>query len=86
VIFNFSDHKLKITSTNPDIGESKEDMEIEFSGDPITVMFNPKFFIETLSVISGDKAVVHIVSDEKPCLIEAENDKTYISVIMPMRI
>ena len=86
VIFNFGDHKLKITSTNPDIGESKEDMEIEFSRESINVMFNPKFFIETLGVIRGDKVVIHIVSDEKPCLIEAENDETYLSVIMPMRI
>ena len=86
VIFNFADHKLKITSTNPDIGESREDMEIEFSGDPVTAMFNPKFFTDTLSVISEDKVIIHIVSDEKPCLIEAENDKTYLSIIMPMRI
>lgn len=86
VIFNFADHKLKITSTNPDIGESKEDMEIEFSAEPINVMFNPKFFIETLSVINQEKVILHIVSDERPCLIAAENDETYLSVIMPMRI
>jgi DNA polymerase-3 subunit beta len=86
VIFNFSDDKLVITSTNPDIGESKEDMTIEFSGDPITVMFNPRFFIDSLSVIDDEKVLIEIVNEEKPCLIEGEKDKTYLSVIMPMRI
>ena len=28
----------------------------------------------------------NIVSEEKPCVIEGENDKTYLGVIMPMRI
>ncbi|UCD89182.1 MAG: DNA polymerase III subunit beta, partial [Desulfobacterales bacterium] len=41
VIFSFSDDRLFITTTNPDIGESKEDMTIEFTGDPIEVAFNP---------------------------------------------
>jgi DNA polymerase-3 subunit beta len=86
VIFNFEKNQLVITSTNPDIGESKEDMDIEYSGDPISVMFNPKFFIETLNVIDDDNLIVNIVDEEKPCLIEGEKDKTYLSVIMPMRI
>lgn len=86
VIFNFEKNQLIITSTNPDIGESKEDMDIEYSGDAITVMFNPKFFIETLNVIDDDNVIVNIVDEEKPCLIEGEKDKTYLSVIMPMRI
>ena len=86
VIFNFSDDKLIITSTNPDIGESKEDMAIEFNGEPINVMFNPRFFIDTLGVLDDEKILITIVNDEKPCLIEGEKDKTYLSVIMPMRI
>ena len=86
VIFNFEKNQLLVTSTNPDIGESKEDMDIEYSGDSISVMFNPKFFIETLNVIDDDNVILNIVDEEKPCLIEGEKDKTYLSVIMPMRI
>ncbi|MBW2491006.1 MAG: hypothetical protein JRE65_07660 [Deltaproteobacteria bacterium] len=86
VIFNFYKNQLMITSTNPDIGESKEDMDIEYKGGAITVMFNPKYFTETLNVIEDDKVILNIIDEEKPCLIEGEKDKTYLSVIMPMRI
>jgi DNA polymerase-3 subunit beta len=86
VIINFEKNQLNITSTNPDIGESKEDMDVEYKGDAITVMFNPKYFIETLNVIEDDKVILNITDEEKPCLIEGEKDKTYLSVIMPMRI
>jgi DNA polymerase-3 subunit beta len=86
VVFNFDENKLTISSANPEIGESKEEMRIEFSGKPINVMFNPRYFLDSLSVIDDEKVVISIVSDEKPCLIEGENDKRYLSVIMPMRI
>ena len=61
VIFNFKENKLFITTTNPDIGESKEDMIIDFKGEPIEVAFNPRYFIETLSVIDAEKIIINII-------------------------
>lgn len=86
VIFNFNDDNMSITTTNPDLGESKEDMVIEYKGDPVEVAFNPRYIIEILGVIDTERIVVHLLDKEKPCLIEGENDDTYLSVIMPMRI
>ena len=86
VLFHFNTDKLLINSTNPDIGESKEDMEISYKGDPVEVMYNPKFFIDTLGVIDEDNIILNIIDEEKPCKIEAENDKSFLSVIMPMKI
>ena len=86
VIFHFTNDRLLINSTNPDIGESREDMDISYSGDSIEVMYNPKFFIDTLGVLDDDNVILNIVDAEKPCRIEGENDKSYLSVIMPMRI
>jgi DNA polymerase-3 subunit beta len=86
VIFNFSDDKLFINAVNPDFGESKEDMVINFKGAPIEVAFNPRYFIETLNVIDSEKVVINIIDEEKPCIIEEENDDTFLSIIMPMRL
>jgi len=86
VIFNFKEKNLSITTTNPDLGESKEDMVIDYKGDPIEVAFNPRYIMETMSVIDSEKIIINIIDSEKPCLLEGANDDTYLSVIMPMRI
>lgn len=86
VIFNFDANKLTVSSTNPEIGESKEDMPIEFKGKKITAMFNPRFFIDTLNVIDDEKVKLNIASEDRPCLISSAKDDSYLSVIMPMRI
>ena len=86
VIFNFSKEKLIINSTNPEIGESKEEMAIDFKGEPIEVAFNPKYFIEALNAIEESKVVLNIINEEKPCLVEGEKDNRYLSAVMPMRI
>jgi len=86
VIFRFDSDKLTIHSSNPDIGESKEDMQIAYSGAPIEVMYNPRFFIDTLGVIHEEKVLINMINEERPCKITGQNDTAYLSVIMPMRI
>jgi DNA polymerase-3 subunit beta len=86
VIFKFTENKLTITSTNPDIGESKEEMTVDFKGDGIEAAFNPRYFIEALNVIDSDNIVLDIVDDEKPCRLTGEQEPDFLTVIMPMRI
>ncbi|NQT10812.1 MAG: DNA polymerase III subunit beta [Desulfobacteraceae bacterium] len=85
-VFNFQKGKLIITATNPDLGESKEDMDIDYKGDKIETAFNPKFFIDTLNIIDDNDIVLNIIDEQKPCFIEGKEDKQFLSVIMPMRI
>ena len=68
------------------VGESKEDMAIEFSSDPIESAFNPRYFIEALNVFDSEKIQVDIVNDENPCILAGEQDQGFLTVIMPMRI
>lgn len=85
-VFEFNENELKVSAINPEIGESKEDMAIEFARDPIKVAFNPKYFIEILNAVESENVHLNIVNEEKPCVIEGADDKTYLGVIMPMRI
>jgi len=86
VIFNFRENNLEITATNPDRGESKEDMDIDYHGESMQIAFNPRYFIDVLNAVEEDTVVLHLIDEEKPCLIEGEADKRFLSVIMPMRI
>lgn len=84
--FTFDEESLIINATNPDIGESKEDMSIAYGGEKMVAAFNPKFFIDALNGVDDEKIVLNIVSKDKPCLIEGTEDKAYLSAIMPMKV
>jgi DNA polymerase-3 subunit beta len=86
IIFNFETDRLEIRANNPEIGESKEELGIEYQGDKIEAAFNPRFFTETLAVIEGDQIKINLTDSERPCLVEGQEDQRFLSVIMPMRI
>ena len=86
VIFSFKKGKLTVSSTNPDLGESKEEMNVDFDRDDFEIAFNVRYFIETLNVIDDEKVSIRLIDNESPCLIEGDKNKNFLSVIMPMRI
>lgn len=86
VIFNFYDNKMKITATNPRLGDAKEEMEISYPGESVSIAFNPKLFIDGLEEIEDDLVQMKVKDEENPCFIKGENDPAFLYIIMPMRI
>jgi DNA polymerase-3 subunit beta len=86
VIFDFSQDRLLVSATNPDMGESKEEVAVAYDGEPVEMAFNPKFFIDALGVIEDDHVIVHITNASRPCRIRGEFDTRFVSVIMPMKL
>lgn len=86
VLFTFNNGNLNIRSTSTEFGDSKEDMSVEYNREPIEVAYNPRYLIETLNVIEGEKVVINIRGKDNPCLIEEIEDKSYLAAIMAMKV
>jgi DNA polymerase-3 subunit beta len=86
VIFKFEPGLLEVRANNPELGESKENLPVEYNGETMEIAFNPRYFMETLTVVEGEKIRLNLVDADKPCLIEGENSQTFLCIIMPMRI
>jgi len=80
------DQKLILSSQNMDFGNAKDEMSINYTGDPLDLGFNCRYFIDTLQVMRSDTIKAYVNSDQSPCLIEGDNDQGFISIIMPMKI
>lgn len=79
-------NSLKITTSNPDLGEAVEELEIEGSDAEITIGFNTKYVIDALSSIDTEKVLISFEDDLSPCVIRPTSNEKYTCVVMPMRI
>src|SRR4030042_1327824 len=52
VILSFSEGKLTLNSTNLDVGEATEEIDIKYSGEDMDVGFNVNYLIDAVSVIN----------------------------------
>ncbi len=78
--------EMTLLSVSPELGEAKEVVPIEFTGDSVELGFNARYLMDVLEVI-GEETVQLGISDElSPALIKPVGEELYISVIMPMRV
>lgn len=86
VKWQIEDNQLTLTSQSMDIGNARETIPIDYSGEPIVLGFNGKYFVDTLQVITCEKVKVFVTGPGKPCLVKSEKEPEFISVIMPMEL
>ncbi|OGR19696.1 MAG: DNA polymerase III subunit beta [Desulfobacterales bacterium GWB2_56_26] len=78
--------KMILSSQNADLGNAKDEQAISYEGDPLTLGFNCRYFIETLGVMDCETVEAYINSNSSPCLMKSDDDKGFISIIMPMQL
>ena len=77
---------LVISTSNPDMGEARDEMDVEYSGDPIEIGFNAKYLLDCLSVGNSEKIVFLFRDRLSPGILRPQGEANHTYVIMPMRI
>ncbi|MCU0822808.1 MAG: DNA polymerase III subunit beta, partial [Spirochaetes bacterium] len=87
VILHFSREKLVIEAKTPDLGEAEEEIQIESTlKDSISIGINAQFLLEALREMESNTVAVGITGQMSPLTISPDNNRDYISVIMPVKI
>jgi DNA polymerase-3 subunit beta len=81
-----SENKMLLTSQNADFGSAKDEFDVVYSGEKLSLGFNCRYFIETLQVMESDIITASINNQESPCMISSDDDIGFLSIIMPMKL
>lgn len=76
-------NKLVISKSTPDIGESREEVQVAYSGKEMVIGFNPNFLVEVLKNLQMEEVEFELTDSEKPGVIRAEG---YVYIVLPMRL
>ena len=83
---DITDGSLVLSASNPDLGEAKDEVKIEYKGEALSLGFNARYLIDALNAMSGEKIVFELQDPLSPTLLKEEKDDNYKCVIMPMRV
>jgi DNA polymerase-3 subunit beta len=86
VKFSISPGNLEISAQNPDLGDAREELTAAYKGESFEVGFNARYFIDALSAINDEQAVLELGEETSPCVLRSELDHGFTHVIMPMRL
>jgi DNA polymerase-3 subunit beta len=76
-------NKLVVSKSTPDIGESREEVNIEYQGKEMAIGFNPDYLIDVLKNLTVETIEFELTDSEKPGVIRIDG---YIYIVLPMRL
>ena len=77
---------LAIEADNPDLGNAREKLDVEYKGSALQIGFNARYFIDLLTEMASKNVRLELGEDLDPAVIRPADDSDYLGVVMPMRL
>jgi DNA polymerase-3 subunit beta len=101
VRLEFSEDALHLSAGADDVGRAEEDLPVEFSGEPLTIAFNPTYLTDGLGSLHSEKVTFGFTTPSRPAVLRpaGEDDghvgssgpfpaaqTDYVYLLMPVRL
>lgn len=80
------DNNTLVITSNAEIGNVYEELEIKYEGQEIKIAFNSKYFIDALRVIEDEEIALEFTTSVSPCVIKPLEDHYFVYLILPVRL
>jgi len=77
---------LEITADNPEVGLSRQKLEVSFTGDPLTAGFNAHYLLDALEAVETERVQIEFTGELDPCVVRPVDGPDFLAVVMPMRL
>jgi DNA polymerase-3 subunit beta len=86
VKLEIADGEAVVTSNNPDLGDARDELDIDYAGETLSIGFNAKYVLEALAALHAKEIRLGLQGDLSPATLVPTNDEEALAVVMPMRI
>ena len=75
---------LKVVSH--DLGDVEETVDGDFTGEELTIAFNPTYLIDGVDAVSGDEVVIETSDSARPAMVHGAEQASFRYLLMPVRV
>jgi DNA polymerase III subunit beta len=86
VKFDLRAGAAELSCSNPEMGDAREEIPVNYEGDPLCIGFNARYFMDVLEVAGEKNVRVEMKTELSPGLVKIEGDEDFLAAVMPMRI
>jgi DNA polymerase III subunit beta len=101
VRMEFADDVLRLSAGADDVGRAEEDLPVSFSGDPLTIAFNPTYLTDGLGSLHTSRVAFGFTTPSRPAVLRPAGDDDgdvgatgpfpaaqtdYVYLLMPVRL
>jgi DNA polymerase-3 subunit beta len=91
VRLEFGDGTLRLSAGGDDEGSAEEELAVEYTGEAVTIAFNPGYLLDGLGALHTERAHLSFTTPNRPALVkpvgeDGEVAPGYLYLLMPVRL
>ena len=86
VRLTMKDKTVEIRTQSHDAGDVEDNVDADYSGEEITIAFNPSFLIDGIEAVPGDEVVLEVSDSVRPAMVHGVEDSRFRYLLMPVRV
>ncbi|MBW9212503.1 MULTISPECIES: DNA polymerase III subunit beta [Terrabacteria group] len=79
------DNQAILTSRSQEIGESREELSAQHSGEDLDISFDGAYVVEALRGLHGERVLVQFKGVMKPFILTSKDDSSTIQLVLPLK-
>ncbi len=86
VKLELSTGKLALSSKNPDLGEAREELDVDFNNEPLAIGLNARYLLDAIGAMRTKEVQLSFRDPLSPVQIVPSGEADSLAVVMPMRL
>lgn len=86
--FSIAKNKLRLFSSNPEMGEARDEIDVDYKGQELEVGFNAQYLLDFLTTVTAEGVRFELKDENSAALLRPDTKEgmKYLYVLMPMKI
>lgn len=85
VVLTIEKQRLRISSSNQQVGENVMDVAALCEGADTSITFNHRYVLDGLQTLTGEQVTLSLVDKNSPGVLRSESDKAFLYIVMPIK-
>jgi DNA polymerase-3 subunit beta len=86
LMFEVKKGSMVVSSSSQDLGDAREDLDVDYSGEDLAIGFNGRYLLDALSVIDTDMVTFELKDNATAVIVRPVGQEGYLCLVMPMKL
>jgi DNA polymerase-3 subunit beta len=86
VKLELSEGQMRLSSNNPDLGDAREELDVDYAGEATSIAFNARYLIDAVASARSKEIRFAFRDGLSPAQLSPGDDADALAVVMPMRL
>lgn len=83
---SFNDDNLKVTADTPDLGDSCDEISVDYKGEELNIAFNYRYIQDFLKIADTENIIMEMDGSLSGVIYKFENESDAVCLIMPVQV